>query len=294
MSGKTRPTIAAAIAAVALVAIIGGVRTRTTAANSSNSAAIAQPAQAAAAATCPAGYRALTFTNNCGYDVYLGENLSQPQVDGTPSCTQDSDCTNGSVYPNLKCVAGTSGATQGACTITCSTDSDCGPNQVCFSGNLSGANAWYDVNSTNPVGECWFANLEPTPLSSPAPSSNWDLPANGGQSVVCVPEAQEASGKAAKGASCSQPSDCASDNCYDPNAPAKQCTPGDANCTCGALFSWSGNFWGRTDCATNPDGSLTCQTGNCGAANGSAGLVACNSRIGTGRRSQSHWARGAI
>lgn len=232
--------------------------------------------QPAAAATCPAGYRALTFTNNCGYDVYLGEGLSQPQVDGTPVCTQDSDCTNGTTNPNLKCVADTSDATTGACTITCSKDSDCGPNQVCFSGNVPpSANAWYDVNSTNPVGECWFANLEPTPLSAPAPSSNWDLPANGGQSVICVPEAQEASGKSAEGASCTQPSDCASDNCYDAIA-GYECIAGDTNCTCGSLFTWGGNFWGRTGCSPT-SGGLTCQTGDCGGAgNGLSGLLDCS------------------
>jgi hypothetical protein len=238
---------------------------------------LADSARSAAAASCPAGSRAITFTNNCTTDVYLGENLSQPQVDGTPSCTLDSDCTNGTVFPNLKCVAGVASASSGLCTITCSSDSDCGPNQACFQGNLPGSShAWYDVNSTDTVGECWFANLEPTPLSSPTPSSNWDLPPNGGQSVICVPEAQEASQKSAVGSSCTQPSDCASDSCYDVNAPAHSCTSGDPNCTCGALFTWSGNFWGRTGCTANNNGSLTCQTGNCGAGNGAAGLADCS------------------
>lgn len=252
-------------------------RGRAAAANPPTATEVMQSTQLKTSGVCPTGYRALVFQNNCSFAVYLGENLSQPQVDGTPTCTKDSDCTNGTVNANLRCVAGSTKSPTGLCTLTCSSDVDCGPNQTCFMGNVSsGVNAWYEVNSTQAVGECWFSNLEPRALSSPTPSSNWKLPKSGGKAVVCVPEAQENPAKAKLGASCTQNSDCASDNCYDRNAPAHQCTPGDLNCECGALFSWSGNFWGRTDCTVNSAGDLSCETGNCGAANGQPARLDCS------------------
>ena len=47
------------------------------------------------------------------------------------------------------------------------------------------------------------------------------------------------------------------------------CTSSDSNCECQPVFTSGGNFSGRTEC-TAPNtmtNSLTCQTGNCGAAN---------------------------
>jgi Thaumatin family len=275
------------IAAVTVVLIFAsGANSQAGTAETLTPAQILQSTQLKSGGACPAGYRALTLTNNCAFGVYIGENLSQPQVDGTPTCSKDSDCTSGTVNSTLRCVAGAPNSASGLCTLTCTTDADCGPNQTCFLGHIStGVDAWYDVNSTTAVGECWFSNLQPKSLSSPTPTSNWQLQKNGGKAVICLPEAQENPAGAKLGASCTQNSDCASKNCYDPNAPAHQCTPGDSNCRCGALFSWSGNFWGRTQCSTDSQGNFSCQTGNCGAANGQSGRVDCSgnaSRTPTG------------
>ena len=230
--------------------------------------------------SCPAGSRAINFTNNCSFDVYIGESIGQPQVDGTPNCTAQSDCTNGTVNATVKCVAPNNGhnmgTTSGKCTITCAQDSDCGPEQICNLGNNGGTagNSNYLVNSSTAVGVCYFANYEPSPVSSPTPASNWQLSANGGQAQMCLPEATPIPGGFPEGHSCTQHSDCGSFNCYDTTL-AQQCTPGDANCKCGALFTWSGNFWGRTNCSL-ASGQLTCDTGNCGGANGTAQRVDCN------------------
>ncbi|KAI4305837.1 hypothetical protein L6164_029179 [Bauhinia variegata] len=38
-----------------------------------------------------------------------------------------------------------------------------------------------------------------------------------------------------------------------------------------ASAGWSGRFWGRTQCSTDPSGKFTCATGDCGS-----GQIACN------------------
>ena len=271
MSGKMMSTIVAVIAAVVTMAIIGGVRTRTAAANSSNSAAVVQSAQPAAAPTCPAGSRTLTFTNNCSSDVYLGENVAGPQLQSTTSCTADSDCNTSD---NLDCV-------NGECTEVCSKDSDCGANQVCYPTTQKN-------KSGDTVSECYFQNFEPTSLSNPSSGSAWQLPAKGGTSIICIPEGETSApgrtgGTGIAGASCTQNSDCISNTCAGGAAFAELCTSSNTPCECQPVFTWGGNFWGRTECtgADTMTNSLTCQTGNCGAANGSPGNLDCNSTPST-------------
>jgi hypothetical protein len=216
---------------------------------------------------CLPGYRALTFTNDCSFDVYLGENLSSPQLQGTPACTTDAQCNPSD---NLYCVGGT-------CNQTCTTDSNCGANQVCYPTNKKNA-------SGSVVSLCYFKNFEPTSTSSPSSGSAWQLPANGGQSAICIPEGPTSApgptgGTGIAGASCTKNSDCISNTCAGGAAHNQFCTAGESGCQCLAVFTWGGNFWGRTDCtgANTGTNSLTCQTGNCGAANGAAGNLDCNS-----------------
>ena len=257
--------------AVAMVTSIAGIRTRSAAANPSNSDAEAPSVPPLTGGTCPTGYRALTFTNNCSTDVYLGENLSSPQLQGTTACKTDADCNP---TANLDCVSG-------QCTEVCTSASQCGANQVCYPTSLKNA-------SGTVVSECYFENLEPTTLSNPAPSSGsaWQLPANGGQSIICVKEGPTAApgpsgGTVAEGGSCTQNSDCISNTCAAGTALNRLCSSSDSNCKCSAVFTWGGNFWGRTECtgADPTNNSLTCQTGNCGATNGSSGNLDCNSAL---------------
>lgn len=251
--------------AVAMVTGIGGMRTRTASAKSSTKAAGSAPVQAVAG-VCPSGYRTLNFTNDCSSDIYLGENLSSPQLQSTTACTTDADCNPSA---NLDCV-------NNVCTEVCTTASDCGANQACDTTTQKNA-------SGNAVNECYFKNLEPTSLSTPSSGSAWQLPANGGQSVICVPEGPAAApgpsgGTVAQGGSCTQNSDCISNTCAGGAAFNRLCTSSDQNCECQSVFTWGGLFWGRTDCtgANVDNNQLTCQTGNCGTVNGSQGNLDCN------------------
>ncbi len=175
----------------------------------------------------------------------------------------DSDCNPSA---KLECVGG-------LCNETCLTDADCGPNQVCYTTTRENA-------SGNKVKLCYFKNFEPTSLSSPAPSSGsaWQLPANGGKSQLCIPEGPTAGAGGAAGAPCAKNSDCISHTCAAGENLNRLCTSRDTNCKCRAVFTWSGAFWGRTECS-NPNmttNKLTCQTGNCGTANGLEGNLDCN------------------
>src|SRR5260370_27871267 len=177
-----------------------------------------------ASAACPAGNRTLTFTNKCGYGVYLGQNLSSPQLQSTSPCTVDSDCNPSA---NLECVGG-------LCNETCLTDADCGPNQVCY--NTTRENA-----SGKKVKLCYFKNFEPTSLSSPPPSSGsaWQLPANGGKSELCIPEGPTAGTGGASGAPCAKNSDCISHTCAAGHDLNRLCKASHSNSHCTAGFTFS-------------------------------------------------------
>ena len=200
---------------------IGVIQTRTAAAKSSTNSAAATPSvQPSVSGACPAGYRTLSFTNDCSSDIYLGENLSSPQLQSTTACTTDADCNPSA---NLDCV-------NNVCTEVCTTASDCGANQACNTTTQKNA-------SGTVVNECYFKNLEPTSLSTPSSGSAWQLPAHGGQSVICVPEGPEASpgpngGNVASGGSCTQNSDCISNTCAAGAAFNRLCTSSDQNCKC--------------------------------------------------------------
>jgi len=168
-------------------------------------------AQPAAAATCPAGYRALNLTNNCSYDVWFAEDPSAAQG-GPPTCPDPTNVYN----DNYGCAPGTTCDNSTLCQITCSDRGtqnapDCGPNQACVDGGFLG-------KSGNTIYKCFFDYYQPTPLATPAPPSGWDLPANGGQAQICVPEAPTGGtgptgGTDAFGAACAQNSNCISNAC---------------------------------------------------------------------------------
>jgi Thaumatin family len=260
----------AVVATVAVMIFCGGAGTRADAAGSA-----ASPAQVMTAAAdkappaCPSGSRALTFTNDCTKDIYLGEGLSSPNLQSTSTCKLDTDCNPSA---NEDCV-------NGLCTEVCTTSSNCGANQACLPTTQTNA-------AGTTVSECFFKNLEPMASATPSSGSYWQLPAQGGQAVICVPEgptsAPGPTGPAAtgiEGASCKSNADCISNTCAGGASLARLCKSSDTNCKCAAVFTWSGNFWGRTDCSgvDVADNQLTCETGNCAAANGQPGSLDCNS-----------------
>src|SRR5581483_1952198 len=121
---------------------------------------------------------------------------------------------------------------------------DCGANQTCWPTNKTNT----PVSGTgHTISNCVFSNFEPTSLSSPAPSSGsaWQLPANGGESVICIPEGPingqtgPQGGTVAAGGACTQNSDCVSNTCAGDSPKFDQlCKTGEANCQCKAVFTW--------------------------------------------------------
>ncbi len=222
-----------------------------------------------AGSACPAGYRALNMTNHCSYDVWFAEDPSAAPG-GTPQCPDPTNSKN----DNFGCPAGTTCNNAGVCVTSCNDPGtvnapDCGPNQTCVDGGFQQK----ALPSATPTAiyECFANYYEPTPISTPTPASGsgWDLAANGGQSVICIPEAAPTSG-AAPNASCTQNSDCQSYACISknadpsiPNLSGNFCLPNETGCVCANTITWSGNFWGRTGC-TLSNGQLNCSTGGCG------------------------------
>jgi hypothetical protein len=224
---------------------------------------------AAATSMCPDGSRALNMTNHCNFDVWFAEDPSAAPG-GTPTCPDPTNAGN----DNFGCPTGTTCNNGGVCVTSCNDPGtpnapDCGPNQTCFDGGFK--QMPIGMATPAPIYECFANYFEPTPISSPTPSSGsgWDLAANGGQSVVCVPEANPTSGSA-PGQTCSVNTDCLSYECMSKgtdamhsNLPGNFCLPSESGCQCANIITWSGNFWGRTHCELSGE-SLSCETGDCG------------------------------